>query len=397
MPNEILKISATEVVKSIREGLDDSALMSKYNLSKAQLDLLFKKLIENKSIAEEELTARTEYLAPKKEEGKNEPPIEGTAGANQGGGTAQENPGNAEGKKEREQPLYDVRREAAKMFKSWSDWPSSELADIVKGADVFVKRLRTEGARSVFSMNPDAPSMSSSEKKFILAVLAVLALIVFVPFWAAALSMVGVLVWMVGVLVWILIQFLSAAKRKVEIRPADVDRPNTTKAGAFGIEGGGTEIGEHDRKLVCPKCRREYEGSVKFCTIDGSELRKLLEKCPHCGNTLEGGSAFCGKCGKGVMDYSQEPPYYQQKFQLFEQNNGQYKWTWNWPGFLFSAFWYLYKGMWGKALIMFAVGIVLAIFLPKYTGFLIPIWAATWGNYDYYLFRKYGEQFWRFS
>jgi hypothetical protein len=162
------------------------------------------------------------------------------------------------------------------------------------------------------------------------------------------------------------------------------------------MNDGGTKVDEQDQKLVCPKCGQEYEGSVKFCPRDGSELRERLKNCPHCGNTLESGASFCGKCGKGVMDYSLEPPYYKEKFELFDKNGGLWKRTWNWPAFCLSAFWYLYKGMWGKALIMFGAVIILTVLLPGVTVPIIPVWAAMWGNYDYYLLKKYGEQ-WRFS
>ncbi len=96
-----------------------------------------------------------------------------------------------------------------------------------------------------------------------------------------------------------------------------------------------------------------------------------------------------------TSDFSDETAYYQKKFQAFEENKGQWKSTWNWPAFFFSAFWYLYKGMWGKALILFSLAIMLTVFLPTVTTPLIPLCAAVWGNYDYYLFRKYGDQ-WRF-
>lgn len=37
MPHEIVKLHALEVVKDIRDGLDNSALMEKYHLNTAQV------------------------------------------------------------------------------------------------------------------------------------------------------------------------------------------------------------------------------------------------------------------------------------------------------------------------------------------------------------------------
>lgn len=81
-------------------------------------------------------------------------------------------------------------------------------------------------------------------------------------------------------------------------------------------------------------------------------------------------------------------PYYRQRFQRFDAGLGVA--TWNWPSFLFGAIWYLTKGMWAKALLIFAVALVTGGVLA------IPLWIYTgvMGNYDYWLKHRQGKQLW---
>jgi hypothetical protein len=83
-------------------------------------------------------------------------------------------------------------------------------------------------------------------------------------------------------------------------------------------------------------------------------------------------------------------PHYQQKFAQIEGQGGSFMALWNWPAFLFGAFWYLSKGMWAKALL-----IVVVVFATG--GFLgIPIWiyAGIAGTYDFYLLKRRQKQLW---
>lgn len=84
------------------------------------------------------------------------------------------------------------------------------------------------------------------------------------------------------------------------------------------------------------------------------------------------------------------PEYYQGKFAGFDAQGGSYSATWNWAAFFFGVFWYLVKGMWAKALIIFflvfVAGGFLTIPLAVYTGVA--------GNYDYYLFRRHRKHLW---
>ena len=84
------------------------------------------------------------------------------------------------------------------------------------------------------------------------------------------------------------------------------------------------------------------------------------------------------------------PPYYQLRFARFDAARGGFSATWNWPAFLFGCIWYLVKGMWAKALIIFALMVVTGGILA------IPAWIymGIAGNYDYYLLKRQNKQLW---
>lgn len=136
------------------------------------------------------------------------------------------------------------------------------------------------------------------------------------------------------------------------------------------------------------------------CRECGEEISDRAEECPHCGTLTA--SVECWECGEmvrrdaetcpscGVPDPAprektssvrEVKPYYRRQFRKFEENNGNFVFTWNWPAFLFGVFWYFYRGMWAKALILTAFTL-----LSGGALFLI-VWAycGAVGNYDYYL------------
>jgi hypothetical protein len=52
------KVKATELVKDMRSGMDDNALMHKYELSERQLEMVFQKLIDADFITAVEMWER---------------------------------------------------------------------------------------------------------------------------------------------------------------------------------------------------------------------------------------------------------------------------------------------------------------------------------------------------
>ena len=85
---------------------------------------------------------------------------------------------------------------------------------------------------------------------------------------------------------------------------------------------------------------------------------------------------------------SSSDAYYQRAYAQFDA--GGSKVAWNWAAFLFGAFWYLFRGMWAKALLLAAIVIFTGGFLA------IPVWiyGGLMGTYDDYLLRRRGTQGW---
>ena len=47
---------------------------------------------------------------------------------------------------------------------------------------------------------------------------------------------------------------------------------------------------------VCPKCGKEFDEDIKFCSDCGTELL-APNSCPNCGAEVAKDSKFCPKCG----------------------------------------------------------------------------------------------------
>lgn len=160
-------------------------------------------------------------------------------------------------------------------------------------------------------------------------------------------------------------------------------------------------------------------------------------KCTNCGASLERASTFCAYCGTAVtaaapaatavmvqaasapvsnaqpslaqpalagipgmagqadtssaqpMHFPDLPPYYQEAFKTIAAG-GRSASKFNWTAFWFSCFWYLYRGMWVKALCLFGLTLVTS----GVGGLFIAIYAGKYGNADLYQLRHEGKQFW---
>ena len=109
-----------------------------------------------------------------------------------------------------------------------------------------------------------------------------------------------------------------------------------------------------------------------------------MKECPFCKKMVEDDAQFCPHCGTRFLSAADPsfdvPPYYQKQFEKFKKNDGQFLITWNWWAFLFGIFWYFYKGIWVKPLIMIAVSALFA----GVPGIFFILYCALFGNYDYY-------------
>lgn len=121
------------------------------------------------------------------------------------------------------------------------------------------------------------------------------------------------------------------------------------------------------------------------CRECDREISTEARVCPHCG--VPGPTREQGAEGE---DFREPQEYYREQFRRFEENGGNYVFTWNWPAFIFGVFWYLYRGMWGKALILAA----LTLFSGGILFVLAWFYCGAVGNYDYYLLTTKGTQWW---
>jgi hypothetical protein len=90
---------------------------------------------------------------------------------------------------------------------------------------------------------------------------------------------------------------------------------------------------------------------------------------------------------KGDYDkYENISLYYKKIFTEFDNNDGEFKNTWNWAAFFFEWAWYFYHGMILYGIIILVISIILSIFLKEFSFiiFLINVFCGLHGNYDKY-------------
>ncbi|MDP2852063.1 MAG: DUF2628 domain-containing protein, partial [Gallionella sp.] len=161
-------------------------------------------------------------------------------------------------------------------------------------------------------------------------------------------------------------------------------------------------------------------------------IRKQMAFCSNCGTEVAATAAFCGSCSTGMSVEETKPSQeatssttsvqkvseaWKNKFALLEKAGGpklpkvrelafreRSKVVFNIWGFLFGPFYYLAKGMWKKAIVLFALCVtaivVLAIILKAMgisdaiTNFISPAVFAARANIDYYKKIILGENGW---
>ncbi len=131
-----------------------------------------------------------------------------------------------------------------------------------------------------------------------------------------------------------------------------------------------------------------------YCSRCGTSVASEAQYCPSCGAPTTPTQAVAPANPAGAASvggaYAHLPPYWQTLFEGFNQRPTQMQTHWNWPAFVFGAFWYLVKGMPAKAALYF----VLSIATAGVGWLFLSIYAGLYGPWDYYLKEVRGKQLW---
>lgn len=83
-------------------------------------------------------------------------------------------------------------------------------------------------------------------------------------------------------------------------------------------------------------------------------------------------------------------------FALFARRGGGFVPTWNWRAFVFGPFWYLRRGLYGKGLVLLGLSVCpfFTLALTVLLGAAVLVYCGLVGNWDDYLLRVKGTQWW---
>jgi len=83
-------------------------------------------------------------------------------------------------------------------------------------------------------------------------------------------------------------------------------------------------------------------------------------------------------------------------FALFTQNGGRFVPTWNWKAFVFGPLWYLRRGLYAKGVVLFVLGVCpfFTLIVTLLLGSAVLVYCGVAGNWDDYLWRVKGTQWW---
>ena len=83
-------------------------------------------------------------------------------------------------------------------------------------------------------------------------------------------------------------------------------------------------------------------------------------------------------------------------FAIFASRGGRFAPTWNWRAFLFGPLWYLRRGLYAKGLVLLGLSVCpfFTLALTVLLGGAILVYCGLAGNWDDYLWRVRGTQWW---
>jgi hypothetical protein len=86
----------------------------------------------------------------------------------------------------------------------------------------------------------------------------------------------------------------------------------------------------------------------------------------------------------------------QPAFAIFARGGGRFVPTWNWRAFFFGPLWYLRRGLYAKGLVLLGLSVCpfFTLALTVLMSTLVLVYCGVVGNWDDYLWRVKGTQWW---
>jgi hypothetical protein len=131
-------------------------------------------------------------------------------------------------------------------------------------------------------------------------------------------------------------------------------------------------------------------GVVLRLSLGDAEAAALLRDLYATG--LPPASVLLRPIHVGVPRESREEPV----FEVFARRGGAFVPTWNWRAFVFGPLWYFRRGLYAKGVVLLGLSVVpfFTLTVTLLLGLAVLVYCGVVGNWDDYLWRIRGTQWW---
>jgi hypothetical protein len=145
-----------------------------------------------------------------------------------------------------------------------------------------------------------------------------------------------------------------------------------------------------DESQSCDYCGKVVDNSLKTETLNSTSLSFNTNELPlQQATAIQQVSEQAAVANSSYMEGLSDD--YKQLFSKFDLDaSTSPKFSFGWAPFLFGPLWYLYKGLWAKALIY----LIVAFSTVGSLAFIPWIYGSCFGSYDLYLLKKHNKQLW---